>query len=210
MLIKDPSVPGPSVETKKRIFDAARELFALHGFNAVSMRDIAHKVSIKASSIYYYYNKKEDLIQDILSSFQKEYIHSFEQLSSIAINTNSLEEFMDSIFAKEVLEMLCPNACLSMSLAFREQHSNEHARSCVFDLIYKNSIMLLQSCLNILITRELASPADTKTLATLFMFCLTSATELRVHEYMGITPPVDYSETYAGLKKIIASALTPL
>jgi len=206
---KEISVLGSPVDTKKRIFDAARELFALHGFDAVSMRDIANKVGIRTSSIYYHYDKKEDLIQDILFSFQNEYIHSFEEVSSSALNANSLEEFMDCMFSKQLLEMLNPRACLSMSLAIREQHSNEHARNCVFNLFYKNSIMLLQSHFNMLITKKLASPADTKTLATLFMFCVTAAAGLRVHEYKGITPPVDYSELYAGLKKIIISALAP-
>jgi AcrR family transcriptional regulator len=207
---EDPPVSSPTIETKRRIFDAARELFALHGFGAVSMRDIANKVGIKTSSIYYHYGKKEDLIQDILSSFQNEYIHAFEQVSSIAVNANSLEEFMDSMFSKEVMEMLDPHACLSMSLAFREQHHNAHARNCVFDLFYTNSIMLLQSHFRMMINKKLASPvADTRTLATLFMFCLIAAADLRVHEYMGITPPINYSEVYTGLKKIITSALAP-
>ena len=55
---KEIPVLGSPVDTKQKIFDAARELFALHGFDAVSMRDIANKVGIRTSSIYYHYDKK--------------------------------------------------------------------------------------------------------------------------------------------------------
>lgn len=202
---------GSTAETKLRIFEAARELFALRGFGAVSMRDIAAKVGIKTSSIYYYYDKKEDLLEDILSSLQTEYVNAFEQVSSLAVHTNSLEEFVDIMFSQEVMEMISLHACLGISLVIREQHCNDHARSCVFDLFYKNSILLLQSHFRVLINKNLAcSTADTKTLATLFMFCLVTSADLRVHAYMGTPAPVDYTEVYAGLKKIIIMALTPV
>jgi len=204
---KETPILNAAVETKDRIFDAARELFALRGFGAVSMRDIADKAGVKTSSIYYYYDKKDKLIQDILSSFQEEYLASFERVSSSAMEANSLEEFMDCMFDKDLVEMFSSRACLSMSLAIREQHSNAYARKFVFDLLYKNSIMLLESHFHMLTTKNLASQTNTKTLATLFMFCVMAASDLRVHEYIGEAPPVDYHEIYAGFKKIIAAVL---
>ena len=39
-------------DTKRRIMDAALELFAAHGYDAVSVEQIAGAVGIKAPSLY--------------------------------------------------------------------------------------------------------------------------------------------------------------
>jgi TetR/AcrR family transcriptional regulator, cholesterol catabolism regulator len=50
---------------KKVIVDAAAELFRDKGYNAASMRDIAQKVGIEASSIYSHIKSKEELLAHI-------------------------------------------------------------------------------------------------------------------------------------------------
>jgi AcrR family transcriptional regulator len=53
--------------TKERIKRAARKLFALHGVDAVTVRDIVRESNTKnASALNYYFGSKEDLIQTLI------------------------------------------------------------------------------------------------------------------------------------------------
>lgn len=52
------------VDTKSRIFLTASKLFALHGYENVSIRDLAVAVGVKSSSIYYHYDSKDAILAD--------------------------------------------------------------------------------------------------------------------------------------------------
>lgn len=55
--------------TKEIIFDAASELFAENGYENVSMREIAAKAGIRASSIYNHFRGKEDILDCVYEYF---------------------------------------------------------------------------------------------------------------------------------------------
>ncbi|WP_438431859.1 TetR/AcrR family transcriptional regulator [Gorillibacterium sp. sgz500922] len=46
--------------------DVALDLFAVHGFTTVSVRDIGRAVGIKESSLYYHFKNKEDILRTLL------------------------------------------------------------------------------------------------------------------------------------------------
>ena len=50
-------------KTRNKILDISIKLFALNGYNAVTMRDISGAVGIKAGSLYNYYAGKEALME---------------------------------------------------------------------------------------------------------------------------------------------------
>ncbi|MGN1451448.1 MAG: TetR/AcrR family transcriptional regulator, partial [Eubacteriales bacterium] len=45
--------------TKKKISEAALNLFAENGYSSVSIRDICKQVQIKESSVYYHFKNKQ-------------------------------------------------------------------------------------------------------------------------------------------------------
>jgi AcrR family transcriptional regulator len=53
------------LETRTRIMDAARELFARDGYEAVSMRRIADAIEYSATAIYVHFKDKQDLLLEI-------------------------------------------------------------------------------------------------------------------------------------------------
>ena len=53
-------------ESKRRILDAAAKLFREQGYAAVSLRAIARDSGMKAGSLYYHFESKEDLLVAIL------------------------------------------------------------------------------------------------------------------------------------------------
>lgn len=48
---------------RERILDAAEELFALHGFDGVTLRSIAKKAGVDVALANYHFGKKNDLFQ---------------------------------------------------------------------------------------------------------------------------------------------------
>lgn len=61
---------SPPAASRDRIFDAAMRLFASSGYGAVSMRDIAAEVGMKAASIYNHFPSKEGLLDEALRRFR--------------------------------------------------------------------------------------------------------------------------------------------
>ena len=53
------------LETRTRIMDAARHLFAKEGYDAVSMRKIAEAIEYSPTAIYVHFRDKLDLLQQI-------------------------------------------------------------------------------------------------------------------------------------------------
>ncbi|MGB3317309.1 MAG: TetR/AcrR family transcriptional regulator [Albidovulum sp.] len=64
--------------TGPRIRTAALQLFARHGFAAVSMRQIAGEVGVQAGALYLYTPDKETLLFDLLKSHMDDLIGAWE------------------------------------------------------------------------------------------------------------------------------------
>ena len=55
--------------TRKRILDAALELFAQHGFAGTSMRTLARATGLRESSIYNHFAGKADLYESVIAGW---------------------------------------------------------------------------------------------------------------------------------------------
>ncbi len=62
------------LETRRRILDAARQLFIAKGFKGVSMRDVAEVVKVTPAALYYHFPQgKEDLFIEVVKHMFDEY-----------------------------------------------------------------------------------------------------------------------------------------
>ena len=68
------------METKDKILEAALELFADRGYQAVSVSQIAQAVGIRAPSLYKHYQSKQDIFEAILEKMQAQYALQAEKL----------------------------------------------------------------------------------------------------------------------------------
>jgi len=67
-----PKLSQETLDTKRRrIEEAARDLFIRRGFHATSMRDIARGADTSLGNLYNYYPTKEDILESIISKYQK-------------------------------------------------------------------------------------------------------------------------------------------
>lgn len=78
-------------ETRKdEIVKTAAKLFKKKGYSAVTMRDIAKTMGIKAASLYNHIQSKQDILKSIIISIAEEFTTGMELIKSS--NTNSLEK----------------------------------------------------------------------------------------------------------------------
>jgi len=65
---------------RQQILDAARDLFATHGYRNVSMRKIAEKIEYSPTTIYLYFNDKSELLFSLCEETFSILIDQFAQL----------------------------------------------------------------------------------------------------------------------------------
>ena len=83
-------------ETKERIFDTFIEMSSALGYENVTIRDIAKKVGINSSSIYYHYESKEQVLEHVYEYYSTHYFDTRKPVEVMKklIETASAEEFI--------------------------------------------------------------------------------------------------------------------
>ncbi|RDW16365.1 TetR/AcrR family transcriptional regulator [Oceanobacillus arenosus] len=64
---------------KQKVIDAASSLFFQKGFQATTVRDIAEKAAVNVSSISYYFNSKQGLLEYAVTNYYEEYLKTIEE-----------------------------------------------------------------------------------------------------------------------------------
>jgi len=59
-------VSRPRTDTRQRIQEVARDLFARQGVQRTSLQDIADELGITKPALYYHFSSREDLVRSIL------------------------------------------------------------------------------------------------------------------------------------------------
>ena len=73
--LKTPNVPHSAKdaeETKKRLLNAAEELFAAQGFDGTSIRDLITRANCNLAAVNYYYGDKEVLYEELFLRLLRE------------------------------------------------------------------------------------------------------------------------------------------
>jgi len=197
-----------SNEVKNKILDKATELFAINGFGAVSIQDITDACGIKKSALYYHFEGKEALLENIFQRFEKNYRHFIDWLTEENSKVDSLDEVLDNMFCTEFMETTDSIGRLGMSLILKEQHCNEYAKRLFNDLIFNYSIKQMKADYDRLIQKGVIPESNTEMVATFSMFHVIVMNEIRIHEMTGNKLPIDIIDIFDSMRKFMTLALT--
>lgn len=75
-------------ETRDKILDAARELFATEGYEGVSMRKVAERIEYSPTAIYVHFADKEELFRELC---HQDYAKLAEVFQSSVMSTDPIE-----------------------------------------------------------------------------------------------------------------------
>ena len=79
--------------TGPRVRQVALQLFARHGFAAVSMRQIAQQVGVQAGALYLYTPDKQSLLFDLMQAHMQELLDALARLPACPDPLAALEQF---------------------------------------------------------------------------------------------------------------------
>ena len=82
--------------TKKKILEAAIELFSRKGYSDVSVRELTGEVGIKESSLYNHFKSKEAILEMIYCLFQQQNANAFPSVNILPdlVKVTSVEVFL--------------------------------------------------------------------------------------------------------------------
>ncbi|NNC69889.1 MAG: TetR/AcrR family transcriptional regulator [Flavobacteriaceae bacterium] len=80
---------------KQEIIQTAAELFKEKGYSAVTMRDLAASMGIKAASLYNHISSKQHILRDIIITIAEEFTDGMNHI--ISSNLSTLDKLRDII-----------------------------------------------------------------------------------------------------------------
>lgn len=102
-----------ALETKKRIFECALELFKEHGFENMSVDSIVKKAGISKGAFYVHYDSKLALIADFIKTIELDYENYFSSLSPdlkpsdlLVLVTKKITDVISNSIGYEVMRVL--------------------------------------------------------------------------------------------------------
>jgi AcrR family transcriptional regulator len=114
---------------KRKIADAARELFTDFGYKSVSMDQIAQKANVAKGTVYLYFKDKDALffyladellenIKTFVSSIVVKKLSLFDEIHQVVYNLLMLRTRQKFIYriAREARELKTPSACSMMQM----------------------------------------------------------------------------------------------
>lgn len=116
--------------TKKKILDVSLELFSQKGYSAVSIRDICKYVEIKESSVYYHFENKQSIFDELLNMFAEIAKGMMTQLENgLADGQNSFSDGFNTVancfFEQYLMDDFCNKV---MRIILIEQFNNDDVR----------------------------------------------------------------------------------
>ena len=98
--------PTPRAEdTRRRIYEAAMDMFREKGFEQTTMRDIAAKAGVALGGAYYYFSSKEAIV---LAFYQEMQEGSHEEILQAIAGEKKLKDRLRCVMEKR-FELLTPN-----------------------------------------------------------------------------------------------------
>lgn len=92
--------PAPDIaqrSARERLHDAAIKLFAVHGFHAIGLRDLAAQAGVQVGSLYYHIENKQSLLSELIESALSDLItRTQKRLAGIATRQARLEGFVQA------------------------------------------------------------------------------------------------------------------
>ena len=121
MSVIDTDTPETEAATKNQVFIAAERLFALHGFQNVSVRDITAEAGVNLASVNYHFGSKDALLFEIFrrrtAELNRDRARMLHEASDRHAGKPPVREILTALFAPP-LKWLAPANDRRISLQF--------------------------------------------------------------------------------------------
>jgi AcrR family transcriptional regulator len=105
-VVGDPPDAFPAEDTRSRILDVARELFATHGFAKTSTRELSERLGFTKAALYYHFRTKDELLAALVEPAIAELRRLLDQAPdriTTPVRRMALEGYVDLVAANQDL-----------------------------------------------------------------------------------------------------------
>ena len=129
---------------REEIINACEKLYEKENFKDITIKQIGEKTSFSRTSIYNYFQTKEEIF---LALFQREYEEWIEDLNKVYDENDKLsKEDFSSKLAHTVEKR--PNLLKLLSMNLYDMEENSRMEELVkFKKVYGNAIQMLKKCM---------------------------------------------------------------
>ena len=113
--------------TRETILQAAESLFAEHGYDGVSIRDIVSKAGVNLAAIHYHFGTKQKLYQEIIATYLKQVRQSVQELAQSPADPREKIR----LFTQRYFMMIYHHPRLSSIMAKEIAHGGHHMPALV-------------------------------------------------------------------------------
>ncbi len=92
----------PPAERRRELLDTAAEVFAAQGYNATTVRKIADAAGMLAGSLYYHFDSKESMLDEILSTFLNELWEGYDAVLAAGLGPRETIEALVTESFREI------------------------------------------------------------------------------------------------------------
>ncbi|MFF2776222.1 TetR/AcrR family transcriptional regulator [Streptomyces sp. NPDC058052] len=95
-------VNAAAPERRRELLDTAAEVFAAQGYNATTVRKIADAAGMLAGSLYYHFDSKESMLDEILSTFLTELWEGYDAVLAAGLGPRETIEALVTESFREI------------------------------------------------------------------------------------------------------------
>jgi AcrR family transcriptional regulator len=113
---------------KQEILLTAAALFRHKGYSAVTMRDLASELGIKAASLYNHISSKQEILEEIILNIAKDFTAGMKEITSEP--SSSIQKLTKIVYLHAELAVKNPNgmSALNSDWMHLEEHLDEYLR----------------------------------------------------------------------------------
>lgn len=151
--------------TREKILDSTIELLLTVGYENVSMRDIATKSGIKASSIYNHFQNKEQIIDEVLVIFRNQIVQHKINDYEINLNNCNVPNVLLHIMTEPLKLFEDPYVMKIIRVVTEGQHYHKGIRDFLVNEMFDKPLNFIKNALSALINLNLIRPLPVDFLA---------------------------------------------
>ncbi|MEU9124856.1 TetR/AcrR family transcriptional regulator [Streptomyces sp. NPDC048506] len=99
---KKTAAANATPERRRELLDTAAEVFAARGYNATTVRRIADEAGMLAGSLYYHFDSKEAILDEILSTFLNELWNGYDAVLAAGLGPRETIEALVTESFREI------------------------------------------------------------------------------------------------------------
>lgn len=141
-LVAQKSPLKPASDSVERILSAAEDLFAEHGYDAVSISDIAARAGVCKSNVFHHFSSKDELYLAVLSDARQAF---FELIDNLHDSAGSLPERLGKFAESHLHRILELRKVSRLVLRDLLESSPERSKQLAEKVLDKNFSLLVDT-----------------------------------------------------------------